>query len=493
MDRQGAALRQSLARPIATFGLILTVAACAAQAAPPPAPTAAPSASAQAGASPSAVPLTSEAQTEEPSPYESVEPYPALEPPIPDGRMPQVSPVRAGTWTGITWVALPSGAYPAVPSAEINYGPNYNLEGWSKGFVDFLWNPELRTLTPWVSGDGLRWRPGTRLNLGAWKSDFASWDGSLAEWAKEDPEAADPDDHYRCTVYVTDFEEGATGLVMQAYFDCAPMCGGSAFTSSTAMWASANGLSWTPIDIDRTFGSGGTGLISGGSSGFITLGTADHKSIAWTSRDGRTWTRSALPSDGSNYGAPVAIAGGFVLPGSVSIRKGHSGWYGAGCGSGGPQDTTKYQGALWTSSNGATWTRVSLTGTVGFGISMSVLRIDEHTVIADELTFYPDGSLYTEIQWGSHDGKSWTRLKAAPFAWATVLYSRQCGLIVEKPMDPQSPTRLWRVNDAFGMVALPQSGDVPWWGESRTVIGPTGLLSTNQDGSRFWIGVPTVR
>ena len=44
-------------------------------------------------------------------------------------------------------------------------------------------------------------------------------------------------------------------------------------------------------------------------------------------------------------------------------------------------------------------------------------------------------------------------------------------------------------NDKLTLVALKQSGDLPWKGV-QYVLGPTGLLATD-GGNRFWIGVPT--
>jgi hypothetical protein len=37
---------------------------------------------------------------------------------------------------------------------------------------------------------------------------------------------------------------------------------------------------------------------------------------------------------------------------------------------------------------------------------------------------------------------------------------------------------------------LKQTGPVPWIDQRQIVIGPTGLLVT-EDGTRFWLGVPS--
>jgi len=53
-----------------------------------------------------------------------------------------------------------------------------------------------------------------------------------------------------------------------------------------------------PVDMAKTFGAGGVGTISGGSSGYIALGSAA-ASRAWVSSDGQAWTQDALPANAS--------------------------------------------------------------------------------------------------------------------------------------------------------------------------------------------------
>ena len=46
------------------------------------------------------------------------------------------------------------------------------------------------------------------------------------------------------------------------------------------------------------------------------------------------------------------------------------------------------------------------------------------------------------------------------------------------------------LDDKFSLVTLKQTGDWPWIDNWQLALGPTGLVVT-EDGSRFWIGVPT--
>jgi hypothetical protein len=445
-------------------------------------------AASNAAASPSPSPVWT------PDPAPSIEDYsdPTPLPPPPSGPLPNVPAAPAGTWTAVNWIALPGGNYPAVPAGNDYVYSTATLEGWSKGYVEFLWDSSKRTIVPWVSADGLRWKPGTKLDLGAWAGDFATWDEELGD-SEFDPE--EPDYHDSCTVTVSGFEEGPSTLLMRAYFDCAGGCGGPWFTSGEAFWTSPDGMAWSALDPKQALGVDLFGSISGGSSGFISLGQAGDGDAEWVSTDGRAWTRGTLPPDGFRFAAPVAYAGGFVLPGVVSVRKGHQGWLGGMCGPGGPTDLGKYEGALWWSSDGLSWTRVALTGTVGFGVDMSVYRIDDETLLASETTSGSQGELTGQIQWLSRDGKTWKRtgLVASPYSYwgSQILAGRHQGLILTTTIlaGGEEVCDLHALDGNLKLISVGQSGDQPWEFGVDVVIGPTGLLAS-ADGQRFWIGVP---
>jgi len=477
----------------------VSVGACVAASTPTPQPPA--SADASLVESPSgsdASPVETSADptsTPEPSLVEEPEPTPTPMPPPPNGPLPSVGAAPAGTWTGIKWIALPGGHYPAVPSGNDYVYSTAMLEGWSKGYVEFLWDPHRRTIAPWVSANGLTWKAGTKLNLGAWAGDFAAWDAQLAQ-NEADPEG--PDYHDTCTVTVSGFEEGPATLLLRAYFECAGGCGGPWFTSSEALWTSPDGRAWTALDPKAAFGVNGAGTISGGSSGFISLGELEDKPVDWISQDGQNWTRGTLPTGSVSLSAPVAFAGGYVFPGVVVVRKGHESLMGPGtCGWGTSTiDQSKYEGALWWSQDGVNWTRDSLTGTIGFGVDMSVSRIDDHTLLAIETTWDSDGEMTGEVQWLSKDGKTWTRrnvLASTYQYWGNqILEGRDHGLMLDVTTSTSGEDEhLLRAIDAkLTPITVSQSGDMPWEFGVDLAIGPTGILAS-ADGQRFWIGVPT--
>jgi len=77
----------------------------------------------------------------------------------------------------------------------------------------------------------------------------------------------------------------------------------------------------------------------------------------------------------------------------------------------------QYQGALWWSPDGTTWTRDALSGAnpTYNPVDMRAIRIDDHTVVAAQTIA---GST---VEWASTDGKTWTRLKVIPSTRGPVL------------------------------------------------------------------------
>ena len=440
--------------------------------------------------------LTAPAGTPAPSDTPGQEPSASPTPPLPTGPLPSLGLVPTGTWMGLDWIAIPGGQAPAVPAAnEESVGPNATLAGWSRGYVEFVWDPSERTLTPWVAADGLRWQAGVRLNTSPWMAQFAQYD------AANPGTDADPLYHDACAFEIDNFQEGPSSILVVGDVACGGGCGGP-WATSAATWTSNDGLAWTLLETAKVFGSSGVGLISGGSSGYVALSGAGNSGL-WVSSNGQAWNRGALPSEvtgaGDSVGDPVSLADGFVLPGVVVVRKGHqtSGSGGGGCVAFGPTDYSLYQGALWWSPDGQTWTRNTLPGVPSlYGpVHMSVIRIDDHTVVADERIMATDGSgPIAEVQWGSHDGRTWARLKGqlvSPYAPGNLVLGRTRGLVTWYQASPVQNRPTFSVIDpAFNPVVLKESGSAPWIDDWHMALGPTGLLVT-ADGSRFWIGVPT--
>ena len=500
--------RRHLVGGAAAALLVVSLAACSAKASPSPA--ASPSASSDAATTSPYPVWTPDQGSATPTATDTSDASPSASPtlPMPTGPLPSVGSAPAGTWTGLKWIAIPGGHSPAVPAADLDGDSNATIEGWSKGYIEFVWNPAKRSLTPWTSTDGLRWKAGTRLDTSAWTAGFKSYDAAY------DPTSADWDPadggtraayQYDCTVTVTNFQEDSGALLLSAD----ATCGGAVFHGGGCAggppgvdvgdddWTSANGSTWKPTR--QVYG-----YPSGGSAGFIGLtgygdvgvsGDSGASAAIWTSQDGQTWTEGAVPVEAtlstSTVGDPVSIAGGFVLPGVVLEKPGHQSLW-DGCGGPSLSDQSLYEGALWWSPDGTNWTRDPLTSgtTTSYnGIQMSLARVDDHTVVAIEQISN------STIEWASHDGKTWTRLKGQPIDPTDpgmVMAGSQRGLLYEQPggSDPAADSSICEFSSNFGVVTLKESGDLPWWDSEQFALGPTGLLVTD-DGTRFWLGVPT--
>ena len=407
----------------------------------------------------------------------------------PTGPLTSLAPVAAGQWTGINWIAIPGGHAPAIPaSTGAEDGSGGAIEGWSKGYVDFVWDAHKRTVTPWSSTDGLTWRQGAKLDLSPWTDYLKTYDAAN--------DGSDPQHHDDCSFDVGNFQQGPATLLVQGFVGCnaQSLCAGG-YDNNHITWTSSDGLSWTPGKLPYA-APDHEDTISGGSSGFIGMDYSTSRPTIWVSSDGQTWRRGVLPAEtqtaGSSVGYPVSFSGGLVLPGVVTVNSGHRTSDGD-CG--GNEDTSRYQGALWWSPDGISWTRDNLTGaspTTG-SVDMNVARLDDHTIAAEQTT--SDG----EIEWVSTDGKTWTRLESNP---VEIHHSILSGVVVDLNnagalvgadrcviWNDTSVGRDFSVFDArFDLVTLNQTGDRPSWGQMA--LGPTGLLVT-QDGSQLWIGVPT--
>jgi hypothetical protein len=117
-----------------------------------------------------------------------------------------------------------------------------------------------------------------------------------------------------------------------------------------AMWASADGYTWTRIQDDALFGGPGNQAISSvvaGGPGLVAVGSApsgsDSDAAVWVSPDGYAWTRiddAAVFGGAGDQGISVVAAGG---PGLVAAGGEYSG----------DSSTT-----FWVSADGYTWTRI---------------------------------------------------------------------------------------------------------------------------------------
>jgi len=124
--------------------------------------------------------------------------------------------------------------------------------------------------------------------------------------------------------------------------DCLDVCGPS---ERAAVWTSNDGRTWTRAPKQPSLAGGWVDAIVATTTGALAIGTTydaegNGVATAWMSKDGLSWSKTALP-DGSGYrGFHLTAAG----DGLVAV--------------GGHDDGNDTTSGTWTSSNGTRWTRL---------------------------------------------------------------------------------------------------------------------------------------
>jgi hypothetical protein len=347
---------------------------------------------------------------------------------------------------------------------------NFDVYGWSGGYVEFVHRPNSTTIVPWYSADGLHWQAANAL----------------------DPTGMEPQYGPEYAPRVTSLVEGPAGLVAAAELEPLGVACGPSEYPVQSLWRSADGgATWARIDLAGAFPQGSVYRISGGSGGYIARGSIDSRTAIWVSADGRSWRHSDL--SGSTFtnaaiSAAVSFSGGFVLAGTTLA-------VGGGCA--GLASTPQFIGALWRSADGTAWTRDDLMGaTAGDDwVSMSVRRISDRALYATESSGSGTGddSTETDTAWTSADGENWTVVSGGPPSIRSQLLSNgQRGMVVTGlDGDVPMPLGVWSFDNNLKPVELSQRGDAPtkepWF---LGALGPAGLLVASSDGAQFWLGVP---
>lgn len=464
----GAATRRRFAGlGVAAASIVLTglVAACTAAAATPTPESQGPSASATLAQEPSATPLPSSTATP----------------------LPSLGPVASGTWTKIKWVAGPASAGPSPTGSTSDSDTSLRLFGWSRGYVDFLVSRTFGTASLGVTRSAAAAR-----GQGTASMIAASSEGTLSITAASSTDGLYWRDNGKVDVSGIDFNvgieqvaEGPGGLLAVGRLE-GIMCGGPSFVS--ALWTSADGISWRPVDLGAAFGDSTVWTIDGGSKGYIAAGTAKDGTtqLVWTSDDGRAWhgvTLSKTTFKKVTIDDATAFAGGFVLSGATIGPD-------AGCGG-----SSLMTPSLWWSADGKSWIRDQVSGAVpNTSASMSVTRINDHALLATQSSWNEATQTSSEAVWTSTDGRNWTPAKETTLADMHVMTDGQNGLAMSWSPDDGGKVAILAFDDSLNAAPLVQTGEQPTdlWasGSWAAALGPAGLVISDVAGARFWIGVP---
>lgn len=177
------------------------------------------------------------------------------------------------------------------------------------------------------------------------------------------------------------------------------------YADRPGIWTSTDGLAWALVPHEESyFGMMGTGrldAVGSGPSGLVAVGRVSgdegYGALVYTSADGSAW--SPVADDGSVFGGP----GGHAL----AVTAGGPGWVAVGYDDQGEGYVGDWNAAVWTSADGATWTRVPhdealfggsedqvMFGVAAAGPGLVAVGVDDDSPAA----------------WVSGDGLSWEKL-----------------------------------------------------------------------------------
>ena len=179
------------------------------------------------------------------------------------------------------------------------------------------------------------------------------------------------------------------------------------------VWTSVDGLTWTSSP-QRLNGDGEPNVIDGyavdvvaGGPGLVAVGGSDWVAAVWTSTDGITWTR--VPHDEAVFGkewtgiSSVSIGG----PGLVAVGE----WTST---DEEDPEAVRQQAAVWTSTDGMTWTRVPHDETVFGDSTMSSVAAAGNGLVAVGSRWLDAENCQYECQaaavWTSTEGLMWRRV-----------------------------------------------------------------------------------
>jgi hypothetical protein len=173
-----------------------------------------------------------------------------------------------------------------------------------------------------------------------------------------------------------------------------------------AIWRSDDGRAWVPLTGGALpasapgFRASRLDAIAASADAVLGVGTewgdAGQRPVAWVSADGRTWQRVAEPFDGSRGTDVVARDHGFLLAGAGTARVGE-----------------ETRAAFWTSPDGRAWSAAAAHDTFANSEPSAIARSADGRIVAGGLGITPTGWIRPAL-WTSSDGTTWSPVPDAP-------------------------------------------------------------------------------
>ena len=337
----------------------------------------------------------------------------------------------SGDSDAAVWTSVDGIIWSRVPHDDAAFGPRNQMASVTAGRTGLVavgsdWSGDMIDAAVWTSVDGMVWSraphddevfggPGEQridavtagvLGLVAVGTDILDDDLDAAVWT-----SVDETTWSRVPRDETVFEESGA-QVMHAVSTGGPGVvgvgsSGEAGDLDAAVWTSVDSVTWSRIPHDETvFGGEGVQVmnsVSAGGPGLVAVGAdasgRDFDAAVWASVDGITWSR--IPHDETVFGgAGHQTINGVTTTGAGLVAVGSGG-------SGGDLDA-----AVWTSTDGITWSRAPHDETV-FG-GPGVQRMNSVTTTGAGLVavgYFEQGSFNINAAvWTSADGIIWSRV-----------------------------------------------------------------------------------
>ena len=180
-------------------------------------------------------------------------------------------------------------------------------------------------------------------------------------------------------------------------------------------WTSRDGATWAPVaDDPSAFANAEVRSIARLGDGFVAVGVVGSAqgataAVAWTSPDGRTWSRVDDPAFAGGVAVSVIAApfGGLVAVGS---------------------DVGRREATAWTSPDGRTWTKApgepSRQHGGGFAWMTDVVALDGQVIAVGDVQGLQRG---TAESWVSRDGLAWEQSRTSPVQEQGEMYAIAAG------------------------------------------------------------------
>jgi hypothetical protein len=327
------------------------------------------------------------------------------------------------------------------------------LFGWSRGYLAFHENVNSGAAVPWVSADGRQWQQGKSLDM-----------TGIGQGAQ-----------------VEEVVEGPAGLLALGR---APGCVDDGYgcvpEPATALWTSADGASWTRVDLRKAFGGAAVGDVSAGPKGYMAVSRSSDSSTAspavWLSADGQSWRAVALAPatfEDAYLARGTVLGDGFLVAGRIGSLEG---WGGG--------DFPATTPAIWWSADGSDWSRVTLDdAATAPEAEAAVTTIAPGRLVADvarwDCSCSPDGD---DQAWTSSDGHTW-KAAGTEFPSSSVVLSD--GHQALEVVTSDGGLAVAMSPDGFEWAQVAVSGPGPA-DLSDEAYGPAGVLVEDSSGN-LWL------